>query len=269
MYLPAGDYIVSLSEIIYNNASYAPANSYIKISFGFTVILSNYIATNYSDWSQLNFLINIPSDITDYFKIEAVYSTINGVRISIVDLNLTTLTMSPVSGFLLNEDFATPDIILGGSNPIYIDGTTESSSSIISSWFLKGSIRINDGLSATFTGSETYIPSATNQYIYFIVTASISITYIRQPITLTVGTYIVSLFYILFPNDTVGAANFQVLFNDIQIGAITTIDNKFWTYYSFTFDVSVDTTGDFKIQNNYIDSTKRMSICDLKLRKIA
>ena len=88
MYLPAGDYIVSLFEIIYNDVSYAPANSYIKISFGSTVILNNYIATNYSDWSQLNFLINIPSDITDYFKIEAVYSTINGVRISIVDFNL-------------------------------------------------------------------------------------------------------------------------------------------------------------------------------------
>ena len=146
MYLPAGDYIVSLSEIIYDNASYAPANSYIKISFGSTVILNNYIATNYSDWSQLNFLINIPSDITDYFKIEAVYSTINGVRISIVDLNLTTLKVSPVERFLLNEDFATPDIVLGVSNQIYVNTTTESSSTLISSWFIKGAIRINDGL---------------------------------------------------------------------------------------------------------------------------
>ena len=94
-------------------------------------------------------------------------------------------------------------------------------------------------------------------------------TYMRQPITLTIGTYMVSLFYILHQADTLGASNFQLLFNNTQIGAITTIDNRYWTYYSFTFDVSVDTTGDLKIQHNYIDSTKRIGLCNLKLRKIA
>jgi len=55
MFLPAGDYIISLYEIIFDFPTYAPSNSYIKISFGSIVILDNYIAANYSDWSQLNF----------------------------------------------------------------------------------------------------------------------------------------------------------------------------------------------------------------------
>ena len=39
MYLPAGDYIISSYEIIYNDPSYEPSKSYIKISFGSIVIL--------------------------------------------------------------------------------------------------------------------------------------------------------------------------------------------------------------------------------------
>ena len=62
--------------------------------------------------------MNIPSDTTNNFKIEVIYSTINGVRISIYGLNLIALTMSPVRGFLSNEDFATPDIVPGVSNQI-------------------------------------------------------------------------------------------------------------------------------------------------------
>jgi len=52
MFIPPRDYIISLYEIIFNDPSYEPSKSYIKISFGSTVILDNYIAANYSDWSQ-------------------------------------------------------------------------------------------------------------------------------------------------------------------------------------------------------------------------
>jgi hypothetical protein len=175
MFLPASDYIISLYEIIFDFPSYEQSNSYIKISFGSTVILDNYIATNYSDWSQLNVLMNIPSDTTDNFKIEAIYSTTRSVRISIYELNLTVLTMSPVGGFLSNEDFATPDIVPGVSNQIYVNATTESSSTLVPSWFIKGAIRINDGVNDPWSGLASYIPSPTNQYVVFFCPIKYSI----------------------------------------------------------------------------------------------
>ena len=270
MFIPAGDYIISLYEIIFNDPSYEPSKSYIRISFGSTVILDNYIAANYSDWSQLNFLMNIPSDTTDNFKIEAIYSTTRGVRISIYELNLKVLTMSPVGGFLSNEDFATPDIAVGVSNLSYANATTESSSTIVPSWFIKGAIRINDSVNVTdpWSGLDSYTPSPTNQYVVFFATSTFPLTYMRQPISLTTGTYLVSLFYVLHKTDPLGSSNFQIFFDNAQIGAITTIDNRYWTYYSFTFNVSADTTADFQLQNTFTNQFKRISISNLKLRNI-
>ena len=74
---------------------------------------------------------------------------------------------------------------------------------------------------------------------------------------------------LIHKNDTLGASNFQMFFDNAQIGAITTIDNRYWTYYSFTFNVSADTTADFQLQNTFTNQFKRISISNLKLRKIA
>ena len=91
----------------------------------------------------------------------------------------------------------------------------------------------------------------------------------RQPITLTTGTYLVSLFYVFHKTDTLGSSNFQIFFDNAQIGAITTINNRYWTFYSFTFNVSADTTADFQLQNTYTNQFRRIAISNLKLRKIA
>ena len=91
----------------------------------------------------------------------------------------------------------------------------------------------------------------------------------RQIVTLTIGTYMISLFYLLQQSEALGASNFQILFNDIEIGSAPPIDYRFWTYFSFTFNVSADTTADFKLKINYINSIqRRLSVCNLKLRKI-
>ena len=123
--------------------------------------------------------MGIPSDTTDNFKIESIYSTINGVRISIYGLNLTTLTMSPIGGLLSNEDFATPDIVPGVSNQIYANASTESSSTLVPSWFIKGTIRINDSVNEPWSGLASYIPSPTNQYDVFFAQSNVPFTYMR------------------------------------------------------------------------------------------
>jgi hypothetical protein len=168
---------------------------------------------------------------------------INGIN------NLCTLSgnfyffRKPVGGFLLNENIGSPDVITN-SFSTYSSYTVETNT-LIPSWFIKGQFRLYDGLSANYTGTETYIPSSNNQYLVFVVGSTVPITYIRQPITLNIGTYMVSFYYILGPIDPYTDLLFQIFFNNIEIGLINSINNTIWTYYSVTFPVSSLTTGDF------------------------
>ena len=70
-----------------------------------------------------------------------------------------------------------------------------------------------------WSGLASYIPSPTNQCVVFFAQSNIPLTYMRQPITLTTGTYFVSLFYVFHKNDTLGSTNFQIFFDNAQIGA--------------------------------------------------
>ena len=177
------------------------------------------------------------------------------------------LIIKPVGGFLLNENIGSPDIITP-SSVTYTNYTVETNS-FLPSWFVKGQLRLHDGLAPALTGTETYIPSSNNQYLVLISTSTVPITYIRQPITLNIGTYMVSFYYILGNTDPYTDLLFQIFFNNIQIGLINSINNTIWTYYSVTFPVSSSTTGDFKLQNNYSVSGKRFSVCNLQLKKIS
>ena len=104
------------------------------------------------------------------------------------------LIIKPVSGLLLNESIGTPDVITN-SFSTSSSATTETNT-LIPSWFIKGQFRLYDGLSANYTGTETYIPASNNQYLVFVVANTVPISYIRQPITLNIGTYMVSFYYI-------------------------------------------------------------------------
>jgi len=171
----------------------------------------------------------------------------------------------PVGGYLLNENIGSPDVT---TNSFTTYSSTTETNALIPSWFVRGVFRLHDGLSATFTGTETYIPASNNQYLVFVVGNTVPITYIRQPITLNIGTYMVSFYYILVTADPYTDLLFQICFNNIEIGLINSINNTIWTYYSVTFPVSSLTTGDFQLQNNYSVSGKRFSVCNLQLKKI-
>ena len=177
------------------------------------------------------------------------------------------LIIKPVGGFLLNENIGSPDVITN-SFSTYSSYTVETNT-LIPSWFIKGQFRLYDGLSVNYTGTETYIPASNNQYLVFVVGSTAPISYIRQPITLNIGTYMVSFYYILGTTDPYTDLLFQIFFNNIEIGLINSINNSIWTYYSVTFPVSSSTTGDFKLQNNYSVSGKRFSVCNLQLKKIS
>ena len=79
----------------------------------------------------------------------------------------------------------------------------------------------------------------------------------------------VSFYHIMGTSDPYTDVSFQIFFNHIEIGLINSILTTNWRYYSFTFSVSSLTTGDFKLQNNYSLTSKRISICNLQLRKIS
>jgi len=172
----------------------------------------------------------------------------------------------PASGFLLNENIGSPDVT---TNSFTTYSSATETNTLIPSWFIRGVLRLHDGLSATFTGTETYIPASNNQYLVFVVGSTNTISYIRQPITLNIGTYMVSFYHIMGTADPYTDVSFQIFFNNIEIGLINSILTTNWRYYSITFSVSSLTTGDFKLQNNYSLSQKRISICNLQLRKIS
>ena len=172
----------------------------------------------------------------------------------------------PVGGFLLNENIGSPDVT---TNSFTTYSSTTETNALIPSWFIRGVFRLHDGLSATFTGTETYIPASNNQYLVFVVANTNVISYIRQSITLNIGTYMVSFYHIMGTGEPYTDVSFQIFFNDIEIGLINSILTTNWRYYSITFPVSSLTTGDFKLQNNYSLTPKRISICNLQLRKIS
>ena len=172
----------------------------------------------------------------------------------------------PVGGFLLNENIGSPDVT---TNSFTTYSSATETNTLIPSWFIRGVLRLHDGSNATFTESETYIPASNNQYLVFVVGNTNTISYIRQPITLNIGTYMVSFYHIMGTGDPYTDVSFQIFFNNIEIGLINSILTTNWRYYSITFSVSSLTTGDFKLQNNYSLSQKRISIFNLQLRKIS
>ena len=74
-------------------------------------------------------------------------------------------------------------IFIGSPDVTTNSFTTYSSATetntLLPSWFIRGVLRLHDGLNATFTGSETYIPASNNQYLVFVVRSTNAISYIR------------------------------------------------------------------------------------------